>query len=409
MRVPRIDDGVQTVGVVSGGHFLSHFYLLVLPPIFPLLRTEFGLSNARLGLLISVISLAMGLQLPVGEVVDRIGSKRVFVIGLAVTSVGIVFSGLATSYGWLLAFTVLSGLGQSTFHPAGYPLIEFSSNPGREGRNFSIHTFGGYVGSALAPVLVGTLAILMGWHMALVAVGAVGVAYAGVAWVAIDEPERGSANGDATGDDGSSHVPSIQALIRPGILVMFTFFFVVTMANKGIQSFTPLLAIDGFGLTEGVGNAALSGFFAATAVGVLLGGIAADRLDPRRVIAASLGIAAVLTWLLVSGTFAMSPTTMVGLTGTMGVFYGIIYPSRDKLVSMLSAEGSTGRSFGFVFTGTSIGGFIAPVVLGLVIDLTTIRIAFLLIGASFLLAGLVALVVGSRFVGQREWARVSAE
>lgn len=409
MRVPRIDDGVRTVGVVSGGHFLSHFYLLVLPPIFPLLRTEFGLSNARLGLLISVISLAMALQLPVGEVVDRIGSKRVFVIGLAVTSLGIVFSGLATSYGWLLAFTVLSGLGQSTFHPAGYPLIEFSSNPGREGRNFSIHTFGGYVGSALAPVLVGTLAILMGWHVALVAVGAVGVAYAGVAWVAIDEPDRGGADGDSTDEDGSGHVPSIQALIRPGILVMFTFFFVVTMANKGIQSFTPLLAIDGFGLTEGVGNAALSGFFAATAVGVLLGGIAADRLDPRRVIAASLGIAAVLTWLLVSGTFSMSPTTMVVLTGTMGVFYGIIYPSRDKLVSMLSAEGSTGRSFGFVFTGTSIGGFVAPVVLGLVIDLTAIRIAFLLIGASFLLAGLVALVVGSRFVGQQEWARVSAE
>ena len=409
MQNVGLSNNQVTVSVITGGHFFSHFYLLTLPPIFPMLRAEFGLSNAQLGLLISVISLAMVLQLPVGEVVDRIGAKVVFTIGLVVTSAGIVLTGTSSSYLWLLTFTIVSGLGQSTFHPAGYPLIESASTPARQGRNFSIHTFGGYVGSATAPLIVGAIAVIIHWQIALIAVGLLGLAYAIVVWFTIEPIYHGSATQSTEDTDSSPSVGSLDALLRPGILVMFLFFFVITMANKGVQSFTPLLAIDAFALTEGVGNVALSAFFATTALGVLAGGVLADRYDPRRVIAASLGISTLGIWFLVAGPLTITATLMVAITGAVGIFYGLIYPSRDKLVSMLSADGSTGRSFGFVFTGTSIGGFLSPVFLGVVIDISTIIIAFQLVALFFLLSGIVALLVGSRFIGAKEWASVTAK
>lgn len=47
----------RTIATVTGGHFLSHFYILVFPPLFPMMREELALSNAELGLTVSVISL----------------------------------------------------------------------------------------------------------------------------------------------------------------------------------------------------------------------------------------------------------------------------------------------------------------------------------------------------------------
>lgn len=181
MAFSRRSEELTTVGLVTGGHFLSHFYLLVFPPLFPLLRAELSLSNAQLGLIIAVLSTAMILQVFVGEVVDRVGAKRVFVAGLATTALGVFLAGTASSYLAILAFAGLSGVGQSAFHPAGYPLLETVSDPDRVGKNFSVHTFGGYVGFAVAPLVVGALGFAYDWRTALLVVGSVGLVYSLVA------------------------------------------------------------------------------------------------------------------------------------------------------------------------------------------------------------------------------------
>lgn len=392
MGVWRSADELQTVGLVSGGHFLSHFYLLTLPPLFPLIRAEFTLSNAELGLLVSMISVAMLLQLLVGELVDRVGAKRVFVIGVGITATGILLGGVTQSYLGLLAVAALSGIGQSTFHPADYPLLEAVSDTDRIGRNFSIHTFGGYAGFAAAPLIVGGLGIAYGWRMALLAVGAVGVAYAGLAGIAL-RPVYGvdDASTAAPGRDTSSRT----ALLRPGILIMSVFFVVFSMAGKGVQTFTAILAVDAFHLSETVGNTALSGFFAVTAVTVLVGGLLADRYDPRRVIAVATTMAAVTITAAVTGLVPIDATALIGLFGIAGGAYGLVFASRDRLVSTYSAGGSTGRSFGFVFTASSLGSLTSPILLGAIIDLTTASVAFLLIGGFFLISGLVVATLGT--------------
>jgi MFS family permease len=180
---------LRTLGIVSGGHLLSHLYVLAYPPLFPLLIDDFGLNNTQLGLIMSVVALSMFLfQTPVGELVDRIGAKPVFVLGLVFTGGGTALVGAATSYPLLLVFALVAGIGQSAFHPADYTLLDAVTEGDQEGRSFGIHTFAGYAGFAVAPALVGGLGVLYGWQIALFVVLAAAITLAtgapGVALIA---------------------------------------------------------------------------------------------------------------------------------------------------------------------------------------------------------------------------------
>ncbi len=73
----RLVDPRAVVGIVSGGHLLSHFYLLAFPPLFPDLRRAFGLDAVGLGLVVSVVAIGTFLQVPAGGLVARIGAAGI--------------------------------------------------------------------------------------------------------------------------------------------------------------------------------------------------------------------------------------------------------------------------------------------------------------------------------------------
>jgi MFS family permease len=386
------DDWRVVVAIISGGHFLSHFYMLTLPPLFPLLRAEFGLSNAQLGLVVSILMIGGLLQAPVGNLVDRTGAKRLFVLGVGVTGCGIVVMGLGQNYYSLLLLAVIAGLGQSTFHPADYALIDTVAETDVRGRAFSIHTFSGFAGFAAAPVVVGMIAFRSGWRTALHVVGALGILYAMFAAVALAPAYRDvieTANVDSQSRSETSH-SFLAALTRPGMLAMIGFFLLVSFASKGIQAFTPLLAVDSFALSEATGNTLLTSYFAFGSIGVLVGGLLADRYAPGRIIAATLGIGSSLLIVTVSGLVSMNGLALIGMFGLTGFFLSLITPSRDRLVSELSASGSMGQSFGIVFTGGTVGALVGPVFFGAVADWNSITISFVLVGAFYLIAAALA-------------------
>lgn len=399
--LPKVGDWRVIVGLVSGGHFLSHFYILSFPPLFPMLRSDFALSNTELGVLVSIISFAGLFQMPVGSLVDRFGAKRVLIAGLSLTAVGTMLVGTANSYPMMLVFALVAGLGQSTFHPSDYSLLDAATKASIEGRAFSVHTFGGYAGFAAAPVIVGTLAIQFDWRFALLAVGAFGLVYAGLLAVSLDPLYlRQLDDRESETETDSSLRTDLQALLKPTIIIMFAFFLVLTMGSKGISTFTPLLMVDTFGLTESIGNTTLTAFFTGAATGVLLGGILADRYEPSRILVVCLSIAALTMWGTVGGFVSITPVTAIGLFGMMGFISGLVYPSRDRLVNAFSTAGSTGRSFGFVFTGISVGGLISPALLGVVIDASTPVWAFLIVGGFYLAAAVIAFTIGTGAVIQ---------
>jgi MFS family permease len=386
-------DWRYTVGAVTGGHAFSHFYLLAFPPVFPQLRAAFGLSNTEFGLLMSVISLGLFLQLPVGSLVDRWGAKHVFVAGVALTGTGVAVAGVASSYAGLLAGAVVSGVGQAAFHPADYALLGAVASEAHEGKSFSVHTFGAYLGFGAAPLVVGGLALRFDWSTALVAVGVAGVVYAAFAALTLDAAYRRELDGRED-DDGTPLRESLSLLTRPTVLLLFAFFVVLTMGAKGVQTFTTVLLVDAYGFAEAVGNTTLTAFFAGSAAGVLGGGVVADRLDPRRVIVASLAGGGGLVLALATVVVPPTPLSVAVAFGAVGVAVGLAYPSRDRLVNRYSPADSTATSFGFVFTGIALGGLVSPVLLGAVIDASVVTAAFVLVAVFYLLAGGVAFAVG---------------
>lgn len=389
----KLTDWRFTVGVVSGGHFLSHVYNIAFPPLFPLLRPEFGLTNTQLGLLVTAVSIGGFLQVPVGVLVDRIGGKRLFLAAVGLTSLGIMLAGVAQSYYTILAFAVLSGIGQAAFHPADYALLDAATEGDNEGKSFGVHTFGGYAGFAVAPIVIGGLGLVYGWRPALLVTGAFGLGYVVFAALAMEPVHRRAVDpAERTPEQTSAPDDGLAMLFQPTILAMTAFFGIIGMSIVGVKSFAPILSVDVFGLAEGTANLTLTAFFAVAALSVLVGGVLADRFEPYRLIVANAVIATLLSWGIVSGLVAVGPTTVIVFFGALGLVSGAIFPSRDRLVNALAATGSTGKSFGLAYTGGTVGATVSPVVLGAVIDAGSPRLAFVLIGA-FYLAGAV-LVTG---------------
>jgi len=406
-------DGMDlpVVGIVSGGHFFSHFYLLAFPPLFPILRVEFGLSNVELGLIMSAVQLGTFLQVFAGDVVDRVGGKRVFVAGVAVTAAGIGLAGLAGSYLLIVLFALVASVGQSGFHPADYALLDAASDPDSEGKSFGLHNFAGSLGFAAGPAVVGGIALTAGWQEALVVAGALGLGYALFAYFAMEDVHLAAmearADGGGDADDGAGRQEgdsqedenatggSRASLRDPTLVALFAFFFVVSLGGFGFHSFTTVLVVDGFSLSEATASTTLTAFFILSAIGVLTGGVIADRLRPHVVILPALAAAAGLTWVVAAGLVPAVPVLVIAAFALIGGVFGLIIPSRDRLVNAASAEGSTGRSFGFVFTGISLAGVVSPAVLGAVIDATSVWTAFWLVGVAFVVAAGVAFVVAT--------------
>ena len=179
------------------------------------------------------------------------------------------------------------------------------------------------------------------------------------------------------------------------IAFLGVFFIAIAGAEKAVQTFTPLFVVDGLAAAVTTGSNALAAFFTATAVTVLIGGVLADRSDPRWNIA----LATLITAVTLGATLRWAPgdaATILAVFAVAGGGFGLMFASRDRLVAGLSADGAVGRSFGFVFTADSLGGVIAPVALGVVIDVLTIESAIAMTAALFVLAGGLALLQDRR-------------
>ena len=116
---PVAAQDIRVVGLVSSAHFMSHFYQIVLPPLFPLLKDAFGVGYAELSIVMSLMYATSGLmQTPAGVIVDRLGPARVLIGGLGVYSVAVLLYGFAPNLWALAALAVVAGLGNCVFHPA---------------------------------------------------------------------------------------------------------------------------------------------------------------------------------------------------------------------------------------------------------------------------------------------------
>ena len=364
---------VRVIGVVGVAHGLSHFFQLVLPPLFPLLRAEFGVSYATLGALVSTFYVASGVcQFGAGFAVDRFGAKPVLFGGLALLAGGALLAGAVPGIAWLFPLAALMGIGNGVFHPADFAVLNANVDPRRLGHAYSSHGVGGSLGYALAPIVSYGLGSVFGWRVALLALGA-----AGLVALALLATQGSVLRSRAHGARPPQHTlaGSIALFRQKSILLCFAYFCVLTVATIGIQTFVGTSLNAAYDLPLAIAASAVTAYLLGSTTGILAGGFFAARTTRHdRVAAAGLAVGALLM-LLIAASPAMAQWAIVVLALT-GFAIGSTGPSRDMIVRGATPPGASGRVYGFVYSGLDLGATLAPVAMGALIDHGSPRIVF---------------------------------
>ena len=358
----KADASLRTLGLISIAHWVSHFQMFALPMLFPFLKIQLGVGYIELGFALTVFAVVSGLtQAPMGYLADHIGARKILLSGLTVGGFALIMLGLHLSYAWLIASAVLLGLANSVYHPANYAILAAHMDEARMGRAFSIHTFAGFLGGAVAPAIVAALVTTVGGYGAMIAAGAVGPLVA-LLLVAGGVPDASARDRKVNG----VHPPT-QNIITPALILLTMFFMLLSLSNAGIGNFGVVALMSGYGESFSTANIALTAFLGFSAIGVLAGGFLADRTRRHgQVSAACFAVNAVI--MLAIAVMYLPPPLLIVAMAAAGFLGGVIAPSRDMLVRNAAPPGAAGRAFGIVSTGFNLGGIVSPLLFGWIMD-----------------------------------------
>jgi MFS family permease len=358
----KTDASLRTLVLISTAHWVSHFHLFTLPMLFPFLKAQLGVDYLELGFALTVSAVVSGLtQAPMGYLADHIGARKLLLMGLTLGGFALIMLGLHLSYPFLIASAVLLGLANSVYHPANYAILSTHMDAARMGRAFSIHTFAGFLGGAVAPAIVAALVSTTGGLGALIVAGAIGPLVA-LLLVVVGIPDASAADRKVDG----VHPPR-QSIITPALIVLTIFFTLLSLSNAGIGNFGVVALMSGYGASFSSANVALTAFLGFSAVGVLAGGFLADHTQRHGQVAAA--CFALNAGLVLVIAIAHLPSLLLTVAmGTAGFLGGVIAPSRDMLVRNAAPPGAAGRAFGIVSTGFNLGGIASPLLFGWIMD-----------------------------------------
>ena len=354
---------------ISYAHLISHLHILVLPPLFPFLKQMLRVSYIDLGLALTAFGIVSGMtQATVGALVDRYGARTILVAGLVLGSLSFIGLGIWLTYPALIACGITAGLANSVYHPANYAILSDRMDPGRMGHAFSVHTFAGYLGGAIAPATMYFVAAHASVTAALWTAGVVGLAAA--ALVATTDVSSSKSKNTHGGQSAS-----LRSIVTPALVLLTAFFTLIGLSTGGINSFGIAALVTGYGVSASSANIALTVFLGASAVGVLVGGRLADRTDRHGDVAAvSFAVNAVM--MLFIALASLPTAAIIFALAAAGFLAGIVAPSRDMMVRKAAPPGAMGRAFGFVSTGFNIGSIIGPLLFGWIMDQVLPRLVF---------------------------------
>ena len=386
-------DDAAVIGLVGVAHASSHFSHLLLPLMFPVFISTFGLSFSELGFLMTVFFVVSGIgQASAGFVVDRLGARPVLFVALLLMAAGSMAVSVADSYVGLMLGAALLGLGNCSFHPVDFTILNQKVSAPRLGYAFSAHGLTGNLGWALAPMFMVGFSTAFDWRAAYVAAA---LLFMGIFVLLFWQREHLHAkvvSHKQSASDGST----MDFLKIPVVWWCFSFFLLSTMTLAVVQSFAVSILQALHHVTLEAATFTLTAYMLCAAAGMFVGGFVAARWPRQsdKVVAMCMAVGALFMALCGSGLFGADLT--MGILAATGLAIGVGGPSRDMMIKKATPKGATGRVYGMVYSGLDIGFAISPLIFGVFMDHGWYGAT--LLGAAFVLLLSVAVALG---VGRR--------
>ncbi|MFP4193728.1 MAG: MFS transporter [Desulfosalsimonas sp.] len=382
--------------LTTGSHFLVHLFEGVLPPLIPLLITEFSTDYFHLGIVVTVFSYAFGIgSLPSGYLADKVGPRRLitlFLFGGGVLAIMVWSAGVLIHYGILMA-----GLGFfcSTYHPASNTLLSLGIR--EKGKAFGIHGIAGSLGVACVPLVSAWIGSALGWRAPHVLYGVIGI-LAGIYSLTIPRYPAARIKTEEEKEKEKSFSISYTNLV-------FYFLSAMTLGltYKGIMTFLPAYMGEGVRIgSHEFDKVALGGTVATLALlsgalGQYIAGRSVDRIQAERLYLGAIIFGGVFVFIM-----AGASNLILILSA---VFYAFFYfstqPIQNYLLSKYLPEHRHGLGYGIHFSITFGVGSTAAAVSGYLADLFGLQAVFYAMGGCFAfsaaMAAMLLLRVNRRF------------
>ena len=357
------------LGAISGAHMINDMMQSLILAMYPILKGEFALSFAQVGLITLTYQLTASLLQPlVGFFTDRRPQRHSLPVGMTSTLIGLILLAFAPSFGFVLLAAAFVGIGSSIFHPESSRIARMASG-GLHGFAQSVFQVGGNTGTAIGPLLAAAVIVPFGqrsvaWFGLAAMLGIVLLLQVSRWYAAHHVAAQGAGKAVAAAPYSRGQVAGAIAVLL--VLIFSKYFYVA-----GISSFYTFYLMERFGLSVQNAQMHLFFFLLASAVGTVLGGPAGDRIGRKPVIWASiLGVAPFALLLPHADLFWTTALTIVIGLVLSSAFSAILVYAQELMpgrVGMVS-----GLFFGFAF---GMGG-LGAAVLGIVADRTSIDFVY---------------------------------
>ena len=343
-------------------HVLVHVFTRIHPALFPIFRTDFNLSLQQLGVIASTPRVLGALfSLPSGLLSDRLGSKRMILVSLFVSCLGIFVVTQTNNYITLILAIIFVSINITIYHPASYRLITQLQVQERL-KALSIHEACGTLGVAIGPISVSVLlgGLAFNWRQVYlfwlipILLGTIAV------WKIRAEPRT-----EKTEEQPSESSASIRSLFTLNLLFFLVFLGVRMVAGQMVETFVPIYLVD----EKGVSNVLASFIYgigsAARVAGAPIGGLLASRFGTKR-------------WLLAALSFtyvSLGLAVLIPHNTAFIVFY-IAYSfcstlsmtANSAIMAQLSPIQRRGLGYAFFFLPGSLVGAVAPLLSATIAD-----------------------------------------
>ena len=375
VALSRRASDVRVIGLISLAHGSSHFFHLVLPPMFPWLKDAFALSYAELGLLMSIFFVvSCVVQASSGFLVDRIGARPVLFAGVGLLALAALTYSQSNGYLMLIVGAVIAGCGNGIFHPVDYTLINHKISPPNLPYAYSMHGVTGYLGWAAAPAFMVGIAQFSDWRVAFLSAALLEAIILMILWVNknqlldnVKERHESSHASAQAANPGGAPESAFAFLKLPAVWFCWMFFFFSMASTSSLQSFAPSALFSIYELSLTTGSYYITLLALGSAGGVLFGGYLAAKLQaPERIVSTCLSVTVVMCLLLATGFISLELIPIIFFA--LGFGYGVVAPSRDLLVKKATPQGVAGRVYGIVYSGIDLGAAVGPFIFGLFMD-----------------------------------------